>query len=341
MRSLLALVAAIAMVAAAWYFRPGSGDGGGVLGSSEPLRVVCAPEVASVCQALPDDMVTIEEAGSTAARLLTADSADADAWVTVGPWPQLVAEARQRAGQEPLVGETATVLGRSPLVMVAWEERAAVLAERCGDDLSWRCVGRWAGEPWDEVGGRRGWGTIKPGHRDPATSATGLLVLGQAVSDFLDSTQFSARDLDGDDLLAWLTRLERAVPEFGTANTTPLELMLRDGPGRFDVIGTIQAEAGPLLERSPRAGALTLRYPEPLVVAEAVLAPLGVGGTQDRSMESVDEAGRAALAAAGWQVTGQPLAPGVTPEPRLPEDAGVPPAGVLDALRTRWEEIVR
>lgn len=343
MRSVLALIAAAAMVAGALYLRQGDTGADEILSPSEPVSIICVTELAAVCQTLGDEAeVRVEEAGATAARLAGTDGVDADAWVTVAPWPQLVAEARARAGGEPLVGESPTVLGRSPLVMAVWEERGAVLAGECGDDFGWRCVGRWAGRAWVDVGGQRAWGPVKPGHADPSNSATGLLVLGQAVSDFVGTTDFSARDLDDDGLLEWLTRLERAVPTFGTSSVSPLQLMLRDGPGRYDVVGTTQAEAGPFLDRSaPRGGVVRLRYPQPLVVAEAVLAPLGPGGAPQRSTDSVIEPGRAALAAAGWQVEGQPLAPGVTPEPPLPDDAGAPAAGVLDALRTRWEEIAR
>lgn len=55
---------------------------------------------------------------------------------------------------------------------------------------------------------------MKPGHANPSQSAAGLLVLGQAVSEFVGNTQFSARDLEDDALLNWLTDLERAIPDF-------------------------------------------------------------------------------------------------------------------------------
>ena len=48
-----------------------------------------------------------------------------------------------------------------------------------------------------------------------------------------------------------------------------------------------------------------------------------------------------ALAQAGWRVDGQPLAPGVPDQPTLADDPNVPRAGVLQALRSLWIEIVR
>ena len=347
-RSLLALVVAVGMVAGALYLRGGmlDGDGGGLspLSPGEPLELVCVTELEAACEAMAGNGVVVrtEEAGVTAAALATTVGATDDLWLSLAPWPQMVAEARQREGREPLSGAAPTTVGRSPLVLVAWQDRAAVLAQECSDDFSWRCIGRVAGGSWADLadsGGQVPWGPVKPGHADPSVNATGLLVLGQAVSDFVGETQFSTRDLDQDAFLAWFSDLERAVPEFGSARNTPLQQMLQFGPARFDVVGTTEAEAGPLLARSAaRAERLIVRPAAPLVVADAVLAPLQAD-SEGRVGEVVERAGDA-LAAAGWHVAGRPLAAGVTPG-ALPDEAGTPPPGVLDALRKRWEEITR
>ena len=56
-------------------------------------------------------------------------------------------------------------------------------------------------------------------------------------------------------------------------------------------------------------------------------------------MESSNAA--AALAAAGWRVDGQPAAAGVPDQPALPAESNVPKAGVLQALRSLWIDVVR
>lgn len=316
-------------------------EGSGVLGPREPVALVCAAELRGVCDDLAGDDVQVrsEEAGTTAAALTAEAATDADLWLTLAPWPTMVAEARERSGQDALSTASPAVVGRSPLVLVVWQDRAAVLAEACTTDFSWRCVGRLAADPWAAAGGDEAWGGVKPGHGDPTTNATGLLVLGQAVSDYLGSADFSTRDLDDDAFLSWLTSLERAVPNFGSAANTPLQQMLQFGRGRFDIVGTTEAEAGPLLERSAgRAEGLIVRPAAPLVVAEVVLAPLHPDA-EGRVDEVVEPAG-VALAEAGWQVEGRPVAEGAGVTP-LPDDAGTPPPGVLDALRARWEEITR
>jgi hypothetical protein len=342
-RSLLALVVAVGMVVGALYVRGSlGGEGGGPLAPRDPLQLVCVTELKPVCDALAGERVAVrsQDAGRTAGTLTAGDEADADLWLTLAPWPTIVAETRTRAGADPLSEAEPIRIGRSPLMLVVWEDRAAVLAQRCRTDFSWRCVGRFAGGTWEDAGGDARWGRLKPGHADPTASAAGLLVLGQAVSDYLGTADFFTRDLDADDgFSAWFSDLERAVPNFGGPGSSPLQQMVQFGRGRFDVVGTTDAEAGPFLHRSAdRARGLIVRPAKPLVVAEVVLAPLRPDGAS-RAGEILEPA-QDALAAAGWQVEGRDLAPGVSNVP-LPDDAGTPSAGVLDALRSRWEEIRR
>jgi hypothetical protein len=342
-RSLLALVLAVGMVVGALYVRGAfdSGGDGGLLARDEPLQLVCATELRTACEAIAGDDVVIrtQPAGTTAAALSSAAGVDDDVWVTLAPWPHIVAERRQRASLEPLTGTAPTVVGRSPLVLVVFADRAAAFAEQCRAAFSWRCVGRLAAGTWEQAGGDATWGPVKPGHTDPTSSATGLLVLGQAASDFLGGADFTTRDLDDDAFLTWFSNLERAVPNFGSPGNSPLQQMLQFGRGRFDIVGTTEAEAGPLLHRSAaRAQDLQILDATPLVVAEVVLAPLRP--QSEGRVDDVVEATGVALAAAGWRVEGQPLVDGVSDSP-LPDSSGTPSPGVLDALRSRWEEITR
>ena len=330
------------MVAGALYIRGGSGgEGLGSIGSSRPAQLVCVTELEAVCDELAGDdaAVTIEEAGDTAEALRGSAPADADAWLTLAPWPGIVADARARAGAPALPPVPADPLARSPLVMVVPRERGAVLDEHCDRGLSWRCIGTSAGDDWADLGGRQTWGRFKPGFSDPATSATGLLVLGEAASDYLGGSDFSARDLDGDEFFPWLAQLAEGIEGHGSPTNTPLQQQVRLA-ATFDVVGTTEAEAAPLLQ-SPRAESLDLRHPKNVVVAEVVLAPLREGDGADALRSLVEGAGKTALAEAGWRVQGQPAAPGVPDQPALPEESNVPSAGALEALRLRWEEIAR
>ena len=346
MRTLLALVAATAMIAAALYVRAGGSDGEGRSiipdGDREPAVLVCIPELESVCREVAGDgvEVTIEEAGVTADRLAAGDQPSSDAWLTLAPWPEIASEARQRAGASalPAAGEPQA---RSPLVMVVSGERAQVLDQHCGATLSWRCIGRVAGQPWARIGGQEGWGEVKPGFTDPAVSASGLLVVAQAAGDFLQTGSFSAREMSSDAFLAWSSQLERSVPTHGTSNNPPLQRRVQFGAASFDVVGATEAEAGPLLATSARATGLELRYPETPVVAEVVLAPLRESEGAEHLGDVLADSGGSALAAAGWRVEGEPTVAGVPQDLQLPPESNLPSAGVLDALRARWGEIQR
>jgi hypothetical protein len=153
------------------------------------------------------------------------------------------------------------------------------------------------------------------------------------------TTDFNTRDLDSDKFFKQFTALEEAVPSHGSTSNLPFEQMLQFGPGRFDVVGTTEAEAAPLLAKAQRGDDLELRYPQTPFVADVVLAPLRTGSGTDRLQKLVAESGTVALAKSGWRVAGQPAAEGIANEPALPAKSNLPSAGVLDALRARWGEI--
>lgn len=349
MRTLLALVVAVAMVAGAMMVRErrhgGPGDAGvGEEAGGEPV-LLCATEVAAACERLAEGgvVVRVEPAGASAQQLSATaegDGAAADAWLVPAPWPAIVEQTRDRAGLPALLGPSSAPLARSPVVVAVWEERAQVLREACsGGQLTWRCLGRLAPGTWADAGGDPSWGPVKPGHPDPATSATGLLVLAQATASYLQTTGYSARDLDDDGFRGWLTGLERAVPTFGSPASTPLQQALQFGASKFDAVGALESEAVPLLARSAqRRGSLALHYLEPAVTADVVLAPLSSGGRSEQLTDIVaGEAGMTALADTGWRVGTAAEAS----EPPLPPASGLPEPGVLVALLSRWSEATR
>lgn len=344
-RTLLALIVAAAMIAGALVIRQGRNESGGaLLGSDdgEAPTLVCITELADVCEALAEEGVdvAVEEAGITADRLAGGEEVAHDGWLTFAPWRDLTSEARERSGSSGFPAGGSTV-ARSPLVLVGATERVGVLEQQCKGGLSWRCLGVHAGTPWEDLGGEAGWGRVKPGYADPSTNATGLLVLGAAASDFFGRSDFNARDLEGDKFLAWLTQLEDGAGDHGSAANTPLAQQLQFGAGRFDVVGTTEAEAGPKLERSAqRAGDFAIQPSKTVVVADVVLAQLRPGDAAERLRESVEESAGAALAGAGWRVQGEQAVAGVG-DTALPAESGLPSAGVLDALRVRWGEVAR
>ena len=346
MKRVLAALVAAAMVAGSLYLRdrlderaaagePGPG-GTPVAEDGGAIRLVCATELRAACEALPDVELTFEDAGVTADRLVAATSADAgmDAWVVTAPWPEIVEDARQRATRAPLLGAATDPVARSPLVLAVWEDRATALEGFCEGSVTWRCLGEAAPQRWSDVGGEDRWGRVKPAHAAADTSATGLLVTGQAASGFFGRTDFTLQDLRTAEFTAWFSGLEQAVPTF----ERPLETMLQRGAAAVDAVGATEAEVLPRVERlgAGRARPLIL-YPEPVMTADVVVAP--VAGSGDQRVEAIVEPLAGALAEAGWRTpgAGQDAAP--SDAPTLPEANGLPAAGPLDALRATWREV--
>jgi hypothetical protein len=220
--------------------------------------------------------------------------------------------------------------------MVARADRDAVLAAtpECGGQVTWKCAGELAGRPWDSIGGQAQWGTVRPAHPDPG-SAVGRLVLSQATSSFLGTTDYSRADLESDEYVDWLTNLENAIRIFPSGSPT---LAMLQQP-TFDLVGTTEAEAGPTLARAARdrRDQFTLLYPDPMVTADVVLAPLR-GGDQDAVRELAERPElRQALARHGWRVPGEPSARGVRTSVRVPDGNGLPAdPGALVALDEAW-----
>jgi hypothetical protein len=339
-KRLVAILVAVGLVAAAVGLRSwlDGGDEGGATGgpdtsvavsttASPAANVVCATELAAACEALEAKgaSTTVEPAGTTAARL-EADLAAADvpaAWITLSPWPQIVDDTRSRKQLGPLFGAAPDRLATSPLALIGPTNRLAVLGNACGGStaaITWKCIGEKAGAAWSSVGGEEAWGTLKPGHTSPVDSAAGLLVFSNAVVSYFGRTDVSLIDFQTDDAFrAWLARLEGAVPTFGDAVTTPLDLMLVQP--RFDVVGTTTAEI------SEKVGAQSDRfsvlYPSPMAQADAVMASTGAlpGGLR--------EAAAGALTASGWT------------DPAGDPTAGLPSPGAMQALQGIWKEVTR
>lgn len=359
MKRIGALLAAVLMITVAVWGRgqlddKSSGSSTGPTTSSGIL--VCATELQAACEALgrshADLTVRIEEAQVTLTRLAasgfdpsTATGDDRiDAWLVPQPWPAMVAEQRQRAGSGGTsLADPSAVLARSPLVIAIWNDRRDTLSTRCaGGTITWKCIGEVAGTAWGTTAPLDTWGAVKPGHPDPDQTAAGLLALGEATAGWFGTASFASNDFNDPAFRVWFERLERSVPSFPTPPRTPLDAMLFAGPSAFDLAGSTEAAAGPAIATSRDNGRLSILYPAPLTTADVVLAPVAgsqAGGRLMKLMQSQDAA--AALAGAGWRVDGQAPAPGIPDQPALPADNNVPRAGVLQALRSLWNEVVR
>ena len=277
---------------------------------NDPLRVVCAAELATACDRLRQAgaQVTVEPAAATADRLAAADDPDVDGWLVPAPWPEIV-DGRRR-GRDPLFSDVGAPIARSPLVLVVQRD----LRARCGNSPGWKCLGDQAVA-----------GMARPGHADPVADALGTLIIGQAASAFFARGDLSSLDLDDPNFARWFRALELAAPRTLSGGSA-LEEMLGTTFATYNAVATVEAEARPILERSALRDRVELLYPEPMATADVVLA--GTGDDARRVRELTDDA-RRALVDSGWRADAA----------GLPPTNGLPSPGFLDALRTRAREL--
>jgi hypothetical protein len=328
MRRVLAVVAAAAMVAAAISVR--SRLDRRQQEQANPVRVVCAAELGPACDALrgTSAQVTVEPTTTTADRLGHSDAGDSalDGWLVPAPWPQIVDAERRTRALLPLFGEVGAPLARSPLVLVVRQTLASALAGPCGGPPGWKCLGEAAGR-----------GQAKPGHPDPAVNAFGALTVGQATAAFFGRVaDLSSADLDDANFARWFNALERATAPLASGGS-PLNEMLGTNFAAYDAVGTIEAEAVPVLAASAVKDRVALLYPSPMATADVVLAGATPGLAGRLRAVAGGDATRRALAAAGWRVEGitRPA------DPALPATSGLPSPGFLDTLRARAAEVRR
>lgn len=331
-----ALVVAIGLIVGAFMLRDGGttvSDGPTPVDPVDPGVLVCAREL-RICDDLARALgaewdVTVEDGVQTARGLQAVDRAAT--WVTTQALVDVVEAARDRTGLTALL-QTSDVLASSPLVMVGFGDRLAVLDDAC-ESVDWSCVGEAAGRPWSELGGPTSWGDVRPGHAGLDRSAVGLLVAAQAAAQRLDSTVLSTRALDESGFATWFARLEQAVPDFDPPSGSVLTDMVVFGTGSYDVVGTTAAEAVDTIERAgSRAVGLELRGLMPEVAARAVVA--GSGGLPDAVTDEV----RRLLGERGWDL--DPTTTGsADPLAEVTDGAVTFDGGQLEALILRWERI--
>jgi hypothetical protein len=348
---LLALIVAAAMVGGAILIRNAIDDDGGNRADDDDRIPVllCATELAAACDELEesgDVKIVLESARTTAERLASLSDEDRrsepyDGWLAFGRDLEIVREARQRGGLASVLEPPSDPIGRTPLVLAIWRDRANALQQDCGGEVTWRCIGDVAGTPWRTHGGEAAWGDVKPGHADPSLSGEGLAVIGQAAAQFFGRTNLSRDDFEDDAFLEWFTRLEGAVPTGGrTGDESPFVRMLTAGASVFDVVATTEAEAGPLLASASRdrRDRVRLLYPSPVATADVRFASF-VDGNEDLFDLVTGDDARAALADAGYRVDDEDRAKGVPDTPPLPGRANLPDAGALEALLDTWREV--
>jgi hypothetical protein len=156
----------------------------------------------------------------------------------------------------------------TPLVVIAWEERAKALAKAgTGDPADWPVIHQLATNPkgWLGVGASAEWGFVKLGHTAPNTSNSGLQALILMAYGFHGkSTGLTQSDILDEKFQKWLKEIETAVGKFGNSSGTYMRDMVLFGPSKYDLIWNYESVAiSEMAAAQGRWGNLAVYYPKP------------------------------------------------------------------------------
>ncbi|MEO7909406.1 MAG: substrate-binding domain-containing protein, partial [Roseiflexaceae bacterium] len=131
--------------------------------------------------------------------------------------------------------EAAQPLVRSPLVVVAWDERAKALWPN-GPKNFWSDLHDALGsDGWKALGGNESWGPVKFGHTSPLTSNSGaqtLILLAYAFHN--KSSGLTSADVNSPEFAPWLAEVESGVSSFGDSTGTFMSDIITKGPSQYD-----------------------------------------------------------------------------------------------------------
>ena len=299
-------------------------SGGGESASPDAkFRLNCSTELADICAELqgtePNLKVKTEEAGVTADRLtLLSDGTDPgfDAWLTVGPWAEIVQDNRsftENAGV--ILGKASRVLGSSPAQIVTSKSGESALEGACGGTITWKCLGENQSLPQPQ----------SIGMASPNTGA-GLAVLADATNSFFGSNSYSATDFEDAAFIGWFKQLTYKSQDFALGEQTVLERAVA-AAGTFTTVGALSSEVASLPTSTKKFNPLPAPKGAPAqpVIAQVRLVP-ATGITAKDALDQVNiEALTQLLKDSNWNTT--------DPDP----DSNMPDAGVLQVLRDMWD----
>ncbi|WP_394831894.1 substrate-binding domain-containing protein [Pendulispora rubella] len=153
----------------------------------------------------------------------------------------------------------------TPLVFVAWEDRAAALLKSSGNAISWHTIRKAVSSPqgWPSVGGKADWGFVKLGHTDPTLSNSGMQALYLMALEFYGKTGgLEVGDLLKPNYQAFLKDVEKGVQKFESSTGTFMTDMVRFGPSKYDISVVYENLAIAQIENAQgRWGNLKVYYP--------------------------------------------------------------------------------
>ncbi len=160
----------------------------------------------------------------------------------------------------------------TPLVLVAWKERADALWGDNPNSQMWIKLHDALVNPqgWAEYAHSE-WGYIKFGHTDPLKSNSGFMTILLMTYNFFGKTN----GLTSNDILAnadyqkWFLEMENSISQFDVSTGPLMQKMVSYGPSMYDMVSVYEATA---IEQASNAvgryGELHIYYPPATVLSD-------------------------------------------------------------------------
>lgn len=158
----------------------------------------------------------------------------------------------------------------TPLVVVAWEERADVLNIQ-GPNQLWGKLHQLVEEDggWDTFG-KPEWGLGRWGHTNPESSNSGMqtiVLLAYAYHD--KAADLTVEDVTTPGFKEWFDDFESAVPEFPSSTGYIMDRMLQFGPSEYSFIVVYENLAIESFDAAQgRGGAIRVYYPPDNILSD-------------------------------------------------------------------------
>ncbi len=248
----------------------------------------------------------------------------------------------------------------TPLVLVAWQERAEALGwlDNVDQDMWEKLQAAVIDSAGWSAYNHPEWGFVKFGHTDPLKSNSGLMTVLLITYDYFDKTGgLTTEDIVGGEYDDWFSELG-AYTEVGDSTGTFMEEIVAFGPSRYDLVAVYESTA---IEQAPNAagryGALSVYYPPATIMSDHPFCVLDADWVDDDqaaaaqvfvdyllsrpAQESALALGfRPADSSLSLTQVGSPF-PGLAENgirtDNLPPEVEVPPGNVLDTLLRFWE----
>jgi ABC-type Fe3+ transport system substrate-binding protein len=165
----------------------------------------------------------------------------------------------------PADPETCRSVVKTPLVLVAWKERADVIWGRQPGLSLWHDLHNALVDPqgWAAYNHPE-WGYVKFGHTNPLQSNSGFMTILLMTYGYYNKTaHLSASDiLSNSDYQKWFLETEGSIGQFEYSTGPLMEKMVAYGPSTFDMVTVYEATAIEQAENAVgRYGELRVYYP--------------------------------------------------------------------------------